>query len=134
MRKLKNGDIRPYRSAQLKRQEGICLLCRKPIEEDPVLDHCHKSGECRGVLHRGCNALLGKIENAMLICKVDIELLPVYLSNVTGYILESRCGVLHPKHKTEDEKRVRRNKLARKRRSIKKVSTPLTTQEDETHA
>lgn len=128
MRKLKNGDIRPYRGAQLRRQEGICLLCKKPIEEDPVLDHCHKSGECRGVLHRGCNALLGKIENAMLICKVDIELLPVYLSNVTDYILNSRCGVLHPKHKTEDEKRLRKNKLARKRRVLKKTS--LTPQEE----
>lgn len=71
---------------------------------------------------------MGKIENAMLICKVDIELLPVYLSNVTDYILNSRCGVLHPKHKTEDEKRLRKNKLARKRRVLKKTS--LTPQEE----
>lgn len=128
MRRLTNGDIRPYRGAQLKRQNGICLLCSRPIEEDPVLDHDHKSGECRGVLHRGCNAMLGKIENAMLICKIDIDLLPIYLANVTGYIQNAKCGVLHPKHKTEDEKRIRKNKLARKRRAIKKLPT---TQEDQ---
>lgn len=53
-----------YRKALLTQQDCLCGLCGHHIEyEKAVLDHCHKSGRIRSVLHRGCNSLLGKIEN-----------------------------------------------------------------------
>lgn len=41
-------------------QKGICNICREPIEEKDIrVDHCHKTGTIRGLLHNGCNLLLG---------------------------------------------------------------------------
>ena len=59
---MRASQIAPVRARILADQSGLCLLCkRKP--KVPCLDHCHKDGFIRGVLCRGCNALLGKLEN-----------------------------------------------------------------------
>lgn len=38
-------------------QGGLCPICLKP--EPDVVDHCHKTGRVRGILHRRCNSALG---------------------------------------------------------------------------
>lgn len=39
---------------------GRCRLCKQPFaDESPYIDHCHKTGRVRGLLHRTCNLLLG---------------------------------------------------------------------------
>lgn len=42
-------------------QGGLCGLCRLPLGDDVTVDHCHHTGSIRGLLHRGCNAALGRI-------------------------------------------------------------------------
>ncbi len=59
---LKQREIKEYREKQLKRQRGICPLCRTVLTADEAtLDHCHTTGSVRGVLHRSCNAGEGKV-------------------------------------------------------------------------
>lgn len=109
-------------------QGNRCALCRGPFKTTgsavPVLDHDHKTGAVRGVLHRGCNALLGKVENnAPRYGVYDIaaftngiaDYLRKHLTNITGY--------LHHTYRTEEEKRVRRNTKARITRAKKKDNT-----------
>lgn len=54
------------RSEQFEKQQGICPVCDKPLPDDPTewaWDHDHLTGECRDLLHRGCNVFIGRLEN-----------------------------------------------------------------------
>lgn len=41
------------------RQAGLCLACGRRPKSPLVIDHCHDTGEVRGLLCRGCNTALG---------------------------------------------------------------------------
>lgn len=123
MQRLTSSAVAPYRTQILRKQLGLCKLCRrKPAV--PCLDHCHSTGVNRGVLCRGCNALLGKIENNAarngLGNPADLDR---YLMSIPQYLAEGRrggLGTLHPTFKTDEEKRLKRNADARKRRATVK--------------
>lgn len=117
MRKLKHKEIADYRLNQLLLQKGCCALCQQPIIDDAVLDHDHKSGKLRQVLHRGCNAMLGKIENNMPRDRINLDRLEAFAKNLVRYIDSAYPDIIHPTHKTLEEKRA-----ARKKR--KKVTKP----------
>lgn len=129
MHKLKQAEIPQVRKLYLSSQEGRCPLCeRRIVEDDAVLDHDHVTGIVRATLHRGCNALLGKIENGRRLYKLnDPVALSRFLNNVSGYIaipslLPDSAIVLHPLHKTDEEKKALRKKRAKAKRLLKKES------------
>jgi hypothetical protein len=97
--KLKYKEIKDYRQQQLEQQQFVCSLCNDYIEDDAVLDHDHKTGLIRCVLHRGCNALLGKIENNMARNRMSIERLEHWASNLVGYINSTHTELTHPTYK-----------------------------------
>jgi MinD superfamily P-loop ATPase len=103
MEKLKYKDIPAVRNTQLKAQTYRCALCDDVIHGDAVLDHDHKTGLVRKVLHRGCNALLGKIENNMLRNKVTLERLTGISQRLIGYITDTHTDLTHPTFKTKEE-------------------------------
>ena len=44
-------------------QNGLCLICGKqPKENRLCVDHCHTSGDVRGLLCHPCNLALGRFE------------------------------------------------------------------------
>ena len=104
MNKLKQREVKDYRQAQLVKQGNKCALCGDVIEYDAVLDHDHKTGLIRQVLHRGCNSLLGKIENNMPRSQVDIHRLQGIAQNLIGYITTKHSETLHYTHKTPEER------------------------------
>lgn len=118
MKRLKVSEVAECRSTTLTAQAGICGLCKLPcLPSEAVLDHDHTTGAIRGVLHRSCNALLGKVENNFR--RYGVKNLAAFCSGLAPYLSlhsTNRTGLLHPTHKTDDEKRERRNKLARARR------------------
>lgn len=125
MDKLKTTDVATFRLRVWQEQGERCAISgRKVAFKDAVLDHCHKTGECRGVLHRGVNSMLGKIENhrklAQLTSDADLHRM---LTGVVRYLAQARLGVRYPTHRDDDEKRQRATKLARKRRAAKKATT-----------
>ena len=115
IRQLKNKDIAEYRQQQLIEQDYCCALCGELIEDDAVLDHDHRTGYIRGVLHRGCNALEGKISRSLAINKITRERLETILDRYMFYVNQHHL-VLHPTHKTPEQRRARANKLAKQRR------------------
>jgi hypothetical protein len=115
MNRLKTTEVKPYREEQLREQDFCCALCGELIFDDAVLDHDHRSGYIRGVLHRGCNALLGKIENSLAMNKITPDRLNSILTNYMLYVSQHHA-VLHPTYKTVEEKKLRAKKLARKRK------------------
>lgn len=101
----------------------MCALCRLPLPAtSAVLDHNHSTGAIRASLHRGCNALLGKVENNA--ARYGVTDVSAFGAGLGSYLARHRTnitGLLHPSHKTEDEKRLLRNKRARTARASKKV-------------
>lgn len=120
--KLKASEIAGVRARLSKAQGNVCKLCKLPLGDGskrPVLDHDHDTGFIRGVLHSGCNAMLGKIENNYQRMGVN---LPAFLAGAFAYIQahrEPQHPLLHPTHKTDEEKRLARNARARKARAKK---------------
>jgi len=63
-------------------QRGLCPLCGKPLTTTKgrltpgVIDHDHKNGRVRGVVHIACNAALGVIGDD----RAAITRLSLYLS------------------------------------------------------
>ena len=97
--KLKYTEVRTYRQQQLAQQDFCCALCGDIIIDDAVLDHDHKTGLLRKVLHRGCNAMLGKIENNMARNHLRGQRLKQFALNLVDYISVTHTEVLHPTYK-----------------------------------
>lgn len=75
------------------------------------------------MLHRSCNALLGKVENNSARFGVRDTNLPAFLHGTAAYLQKHTTnitGMIHSTHLTEDEKRIKRNKQAVKRRAEKR--------------
>jgi hypothetical protein len=47
----------------LQEQEGVCAICKRTEARRLAVDHCHATGQIRGLLCSGCNRLLGRIED-----------------------------------------------------------------------
>lgn len=102
--KLKYSEIAEYRSQQLGLQNSRCALCGDMILDDAVLDHDHKTGFIRKVLHRGCNSMLGKIENNMPRSRMTLDKLEEFAGRLIEYIKTQHTLSLHPTFKTKEEK------------------------------
>ena len=128
--RLTRTQLTAYREETWKAQGKKCLLTGKPIAlDEAVVDHCHTTGVIRGVLSRGANTMLGKIENHRRIAKLtdDVDFAR-FLQNLIKYIHSGRAAaldpnaLLYPTHRTADEKRTLKNKRARAARAAKKVA------------
>lgn len=109
-------DIKPLREQYLKDQMGLCAICREPIEPDQaVLDHDHTTGYIRSVLHRGCNAYIGHMENNQRRNLITPSRLANILNNFQNYV-QSHKDILHPTHRTPEERKARAKKRAKRRR------------------
>lgn len=137
--KLARGSLRSWVIGQIKKQQGLCPICKKTIslrvmgnKSDYVADHCHESGLMRAVLHRSCNAAEGKVINAAgrwgAKSTKYSEVIP-YLKHLVEYLeyhQENPSNLIYPDHKTPEQKadraRVKRNTAAAMRRAKMKVA------------
>lgn len=123
--RLKASEVKQYRLTLLSTQGHKCALCGQELDEtEAVLDHDHKSGYIRGVLHRGCNSLEGKIANSLAMNKITPERLQNILDNYIFYTNQHHA-VLHPTHRTPEEKKLRTKRRAklRKKNAAKSSTT-----------
>lgn len=120
MRQLKTREIAEMRQQLLQEQNGLCALCQEQIEPgSAVLDHDHKSGQIRSVLHRGCNAFLGHIENNLARNQITESRLKAILANIESYIKATK-PVLHSTYRTPEQRRERQRQRAKQRRQQNK--------------
>lgn len=61
--------------AMVDRQEGRCAICERWPTSTLNVDHCHSTGEIRGLLCWHCNVGLGKFEDNVLFLKSAIKYL-----------------------------------------------------------
>lgn len=119
--KLKTTGVKKTRLALLESQGGFCAICGLTCTIDQaVLDHCHKGGQVRAVLHRSCNSLLGKCENNAPRYGMTFQQLANFLQGASQYIVthqENKTGLIHPSHFTAEEKIERRKAKAKRTRA-----------------
>jgi hypothetical protein len=121
MEKLKYKEIPAVRNYLLEQQEHRCGLCDDIIDEGKaVLDHDHRSGIIRRVLHRGCNSMLGKIENNMARSEIDLFRLMKIADKVADYISNTTTNWIHPTYKTQEERAMMKKAMGRGRGKGKK--------------
>lgn len=62
---------------KLIQEAKVCGLCSKPFVSNngPVLDHNHKTGKHRLVIHRLCNAAIGIFNDDPTLCRLAAEYL-----------------------------------------------------------
>jgi len=123
--KLRTVELKGIRDELLEQQDYRCAICNIHLMDNPgnaVLDHCHTTGFIRDVLCRNCNRGEGKVKTQATVCKREGDLIG-WLAQLVSYWhrhKEPKTNWIHPTHKTEEEKRKRRNKQARERRKAKK--------------
>ena len=120
--RLSASKLKEWREATWLAQGKRCAITGYSISlSEAVADHDHATGHVRGVLHRGVNSLLGKIENNHKRYGVSLPMLRAMAPAVAAYIEKDySANVFYPTHRTEDEKRELRNKRARDARAKKK--------------
>jgi len=66
----------PQREELLKSQGYLCKCCSNPIKfsgeryksacrDNAVVDHCHETGEIRGILCGNCNLVVGRLDDSL---------------------------------------------------------------------
>lgn len=127
LHKLARTAMRSWVALQLKRQGGLCAICKNPIDlsikGEGVVDHDHDTGEIRGVLHRSCNAAEGKIANAAGAWGAKSMKYPdivAFLEKTLEYLKSEGTGFMYPMHKSAEEKKSATvMKLAKRRAEVK---------------
>lgn len=128
---MKQSELGEVRDILCERQGWRCPICGGHLKliskANRVVDHSHDNvGAVRGVLCRGCNGGIGKIEAyAQSYCKAGNNTLEVIkvLRNLADYLELHRTPQtewIYYKHQTEAEKREARNRKARLAYSRKK--------------
>ena len=105
---VKTTEVPKIRQDLLEKQGYFCPLCGKKIE-DAVLDHQHRlrkaqtlgedgAGMIRGVLCRQCNALEGKVWNAMnrYLQPKNKDERVIWLQNLVEYLSKKPTNLVHP--------------------------------------
>ncbi len=124
--KLKTTGVKKLRLELLEKQGFKCAICGHDCDEDQaVLDHDHKGGHVRAVLHRTCNAVEGKVVNAMR--RYGVKDPYAFLTGLVRYHEQhatNQTGLIHPAHFTPEEK-VERAKAKAKRKRLKAKAEKL---------
>ncbi len=119
MKRLKTSEVALVRTKLLINQGRKCALCGQTMKaSDACLDHDHVSGAIRAVLCRNCNRGEGKVRTVTNMCKRSGSQLE-WLTSLVEYLTkhqEPQTPFMHPTFKTDEEKRLARNKRARTRR------------------
>lgn len=106
------------------KQGHVCAICKKPFTKTDraVLDHCHTSGFIRGALHNSCNGAEGRVKSKAQMGHKGVS--PAdYVKGLAQYYAAHtvpQYPLIYHNHLTEDEKRLKRNAKARKKRAAAK--------------
>lgn len=125
--KLLSKDLAKYRKLQWENQNGICPICELYIPlEEAALDHDHELGNCRQVLHLGCNRYEGIIKKAFTRSignKKGVSPNKT-LKNLVEYLLEDyTSNPIHPTELTAYEKELK--SINKRLKSLKRESVVL---------
>jgi hypothetical protein len=123
-KRIKAKNLPGIRQLLISEQDNKCALCNIDLSNAiACVDHDHKTGIIRSVLCLNCNGIEGKIFNLARRAKrasTEMAFVEKIIEYWRRWSETASSRWLHPNHKTEDEKRISRNRKARLRRIRKK--------------
>jgi hypothetical protein len=124
VRRITRQGLKPLSLTLWQKQGCLCPLCGKYIDiqkkGEACVDHCHVTGRIRGVLHRSCNAGLGKVDKAVsswIVKEMNYNYIIYALHRIIKYHENEKTHYIHPTYMTSEEMKAKRNKKARVRRA-----------------
>ena len=125
-KQLKPSEVSSVLDQLVRKQKNRCGVCGKPFtaRDKPVLDHCHDTGFIRGALHNSCNGAEGRVKTKAKLGHKGVSAAD-YIIGLGKYLAEHKTPtykLIHPTHKSEEQKRLERNAKARKLRAAKKAT------------
>lgn len=125
-KQLKANQVSGVLQQLVARQGNVCAVCNRPFTrmDIPCLDHDHDTGYIRGVLHRSCNGIEGKIKKMAQKSHKGVSSAE-YIIGLGKYLEKHatpQVPLLHPTHISEDVKRELRNRKAREARARAKAA------------
>lgn len=132
MEVVKRNALRQITLQILQSQQGLCPVCGRLIDAsikgEAVCDHDHNTGRIRGVLHRSCNAALGKMDNVVGRWGAKSMQYPhilAWLKRAVAYYEKPQYPLMYPGATTPEQRaeatRLKRNKAAAARRAKAKL-------------
>jgi hypothetical protein len=130
-RKILRTELPKIRTSLLDAQGWLCPLCQRDMRmvapRQRCVDHDHSltgpsAGAIRGVLCSNCNGNEGRIKRRVLCSQGNLTSIE-WLENLLDYWKTHRInktGLIHHTYKTTEERRLKRNADARRRRAAKK--------------
>lgn len=117
VRRLKTTEVASVLKQLVERQGSKCAICGQYFTQRDyaVLDHNHDTGYIRGAIHNSCNGTEGKIKVRAHFGHAGVSAYD-YLIGLGKYLEAHKTpkyNFIHPSHKSDDEKRLLRNKRAR---------------------
>lgn len=97
-----------------------------------MVDHNHLNGLVRGVLCRGCNGALGKMEAAIARwgkTGYNYDRIIEFMEKAIAYYRKDPYPVIYPDHKTEEEKLQIKKQKAARAEALRKARKKLREQE-----
>lgn len=73
--------LEQYRELEL-RQDYKCAICKEVPEHNLAVDHCHETGEVRGLLCKACNVGIGNLGDSIERLQSAIEYLESSMYNL----------------------------------------------------
>jgi hypothetical protein len=124
-KKLDSSAVPDVKRRLLVMQGGKCAICGHPMtaRDVAVLDHDHSTGIVRGVLHNSCYGAEGRVKGKAHMGHKGVGAY-TYLIALGKYLerhIKPQTNLIHPVHRSDDEKRLLKNKRARTARAKKKV-------------
>lgn len=86
-----NMTLEHYRK-MLEDQKGLCGICERDITQKNHIDHCHETGEVRGLLCHVCNQGLGAFNDSIPGLEAAIEYLRKAEANPSGIKKNTNIG------------------------------------------
>lgn len=133
LRKVPRSMMNSWKIRHLQEVQGNrCPISLREFKREDIkdwcIDHCHITGEIRGVLYRSANAVEGKVKNAVARwggTGEDYSKVIPYLERIIEYLKQGGTGFMYAMHKTPDEKREVRNAKLREQRAATKAKLAL---------
>lgn len=68
------------------KQDGVCAICQRTDKRALSVDHCHETGQVRGLLCGPCNRALGLLEDKL----ESVDRIALYLKNQLPSQIQTR--------------------------------------------